>query len=210
MSNINSETMNTNAEVLAKLVPNQSAMVIELVKEYHSLVKASGENILDLGKTIYVVETELNQRYREDFYHQVGLDPKSSTVRKLKAIGEKHMRFMPFLGRLPTSWTTLYALARMSDEEFQRIVEADVLSPFVSLKAIEAVIPKTSSKSGSGFLISVDLSKVTGFGMQRDFIRKLKELVDAYQLELATSPAHQHDLESLLVDEAAIDMKHAA
>jgi hypothetical protein len=201
MPKIDTEAVNTNAEVLTKLTPNQSGKVVELVTEYRALVKASGENTLEVGKTIYVVETELNQSYKDEFYVQVGLDPKSATVRKLKTIGEKYMRFVPFVGRLPTSWTTLYGLARMTDESFQKVVAADVLSPFVTWKTIETVFPKSGAKGTSGFVVSVDLSKVSGLGMQRDFVRKLKELVEAYHLELATSPSHQQDLKILLVDD---------
>jgi hypothetical protein len=103
---------------LEKLVPDQSKIVAALVTQYNDFAKASCENIIGLAKTIHLVERELNQRYREQFYAEVHLDPNGSTVRKLKKIGEESVRFEPFLGRLPNAWTTLYALAALESHEF--------------------------------------------------------------------------------------------
>ena len=68
------------------------------------------------------------------------MDPKGTTARKLKEIGEKLTRFQPYLDKLPNTWTTIYVLAKMDDHEFQRVANSGVLHPFVTLKAIEDVV----------------------------------------------------------------------
>src|SRR5512136_377789 len=88
-----------------KLVPNQSAVVKNLAEQYRKFAKASGEDILGLAETVYIATRELNQRYLEEFYQEVGLDPKGTTARKLREIGEKLMRFQPYLEKLPNTWT---------------------------------------------------------------------------------------------------------
>ena len=109
---------------ILKLVPNQSEAVKSLAEQYRKFAKASGEDILGLAETVYLATRELDQRYLEEFYQEVGLDPKGTTARKLKEIGEKLTRFQPYLEKLPNTWTTIYVLAKMDDHEFQRVANS--------------------------------------------------------------------------------------
>ena len=111
------------AQDIVKLIPNQSEAVKSLAEQYRKFAKASSEDILGLAETVYVANQELNMRYLEEFYREVGLDPKSGTARKLKEIGEKLTRFQPYLEKLPNTWTTIYVLAKMQDHDFQRVVD---------------------------------------------------------------------------------------
>jgi len=209
MSIINT-SLNANNDIRTELVPNQSKFVDTLVKQYKALAKASSENILELAKTIHTVEKELNERYKLEFYSQVGLDAKGSTVRKLKVIGEKSPRFIPYLEKLPNTWTTIYALAKMGDHDFQKVVDAGVMSPFATMKDIEAVVAKPCSKEPTHFRISVDVSKVAETAKQREFVRRLKQLVDEFHLDLSTSSDHEEDLKGLIDADETNDMKQAA
>ena len=74
---------------ILKLVPNQSEAVKSLAEQYRKFAKASSENILGLAETVYIANRELNLRYLEEFYQEVGLDPKGTTARKLKEIGRE-------------------------------------------------------------------------------------------------------------------------
>ncbi len=118
------------ANDIVKLIPNQSEAVKSLAEQYRKFAKASSEDILGLAETVYVANQELNMRYLEEFYREVGLDPKSGTARKLKEIGEKLTRFQPYLEKLPNTWTTIYVLAKMQDQDFQRVVELESLASF--------------------------------------------------------------------------------
>ena len=147
---------------ILKLVPNQSEVVKNLAEQYRKFAKASGEDILGLAETVYLATRELNQRYLEEFYQEVGLDPKGTTARKLKEIGEKLTRFQPYLEKLPNTWTTIYVLAKMDDHEFQRVADSGVLHPFVTLKAIEDVVrsknPERKSTPSTSSSISTRLA----------------------------------------------------
>ena len=147
---------------ILKLVPNQSEAVKSLAEQYRKFAKASGEDILGLAETVYLATRELNQRSLEEFYQEVGLDPKGTTARKLKEIGEKLTRFQPYLEKLPNTWTTIYVLAKMDDHEFQRVADSGVLHPFVTLKAIEDVVrsknPERKSTPSTSSSISTRLA----------------------------------------------------
>ena len=114
--------MRVSKDIL-KLVPNQSEVVKNLADQYRKFAKASSEDILGLAEIVYIANRELNLRFLEEFYQEVGLDPKGATARKLKEIGEKLTRFQPYLEKLPNTWTTIYVLAKMEDHDFQRVVE---------------------------------------------------------------------------------------
>ena len=147
---------------ILKLVPNQSEAVKSLAEQYRKFAKASGEDILGLAETVYIANRELNLRFLEEFYQEVGLDPKGTTARKLKEIGEKLTRFQPYLEKLPNTWTTIYVLAKMDDHEFQRVANSGVLHPFVTLKAIEDVVrsknPERKSTPSTSSSISTRLA----------------------------------------------------
>ena len=147
---------------ILKLVPNQSEAVKSLAEQYRKFAKASGEDILGLAETVYIANRELNLRFLEEFYQEVGLDPKGTTARKLKEIGEKLTRFQPYLEKLPNTWTTIYVLAKMDDHEFQRVADSGVLHPFVTLKAIEDVVrsknPERKSTPSTSSSISTRLA----------------------------------------------------
>ena len=152
--------MSLSKDIL-KLVPDQSEVVKNLAEQYRKFAKASSENILGLAETVYLANRELNLRYLEEFYQEVGLDPKGATARKLKEIGEKLTRFQPYLEKLPNTWTTIYVLAKMHDHDFQRVADSGVLHPFATLKAIEDVVRvKKAGDEEHTFSVFVDLNKL--------------------------------------------------
>ena len=186
------------AQDIVKLIPNQSEAVKSLAEQYKKFAKATSENILGLAETVYVANQELNMRYLEEFYREVGLDPKSGTARKLKEIGEKLTRFQPYLEKLPNTWTTIYVLAKMQDHEFQRVAESGVLHPFATLKAIEDVVRvRKAGDEEHTFNVFIDLNKVGTALKQKEFARKLKSLLAEYHVDLETSTGHKSELEAL-------------
>ena len=186
------------ANDIVKLIPNQSEAVKSLAEQYKKFAKATSENILGLAETVYVANQELNMRYLEEFYREVGLDPKSGTARKLKEIGEKLTRFQPYLEKLPNTWTTIYVLAKMQDHEFQRVAESGVLHPFATLKAIEDVVRvRKAGDEEHTFNVFIDLNKVGSALKQKEFARKLKSLLAEYHVDLETSTGHKSELEAL-------------
>jgi hypothetical protein len=114
--------------------------VRSLIERYRSLLKTSGGSIIEQAETIYDVERNLSEWLRDEFYQQVSLDPEGATVRKLKVIGSKSARFKPFLDRIPNTWTTLYDLAKLSSEDFQKVTDAELLTPFVTAKDIREFV----------------------------------------------------------------------
>ena len=173
--------------------------VDDLVREYNTFATKSSENVLGLASTILKVD-DLGRRDREWFYAQVRLDPKGSTARKLRVIGQKLPKFQPYLNILPNTWTTLYELARLEDEDFKTVIDGGVLHPFVTLREIDEVRGRASPKAKQEFRVYFDLNKLGVRSRQVELARRLKELAAEFDLELK-APSHEEDLSSL-IDEA--------
>ena len=183
---------------ILKLVPNQSEAVKSLAEQYRKFAKASGEDILGLAETVYIANRELNLRFLEEFYQEVGLDPKGTTARKLKEIGEKLTRFQPYLEKLPNTWTTIYVLPRWTTMSSRGSPTLASCIPSSTLKAIEDVVRvKKPGEEEHTFNVFIDLNKVGNALKQKEFARKLKSLLAEYHVDLETSTGHKSELEAL-------------
>ena len=173
--------------------------VDDLVREYNAFAKKSSENVLGLASTILRVDDLDRRSDRERFYEEVKLDPKGSTARKLRVIGEKLPRFQPFLSIIPNTWTTLYELAKLEDEEFRAVIDSGVLHPFVTLREIEEVQGRASATPSLEFPLHLNLFKIATPRRQAEFFRKLKALVAEFEIDLEPmAPKREKQLSSLL------------
>ena len=177
------------------------------VREYKAYGKKSAESFLGLARTIMRVEGELGGFYRPTFYAEVGLDHDPSKLTKLKKIGENLTRFEGYLEVLPNSWTTLYELARLSDEDFRRVAESGLMHTLATMKEIDTALGRSAAKGTLQFRVYVDLSLIGSRSRQAEFVQKLHLLARDFDLK-PVAPSHEDDLSSLL-DEAD-DTKQAA
>jgi hypothetical protein len=176
--------------------------VDQLVREYNDFAKSSSGNLLGLASTVLAAE-DLGRRDRERFYADVKLDPKGSTARKLMAIGQQLPRFQPYLNIIPNTWTTLYELARLEDEEFKIVVDSGVLHPLVTLREIDEVRGRASAKpqQQQQFMFHVDLNRIGTQKVQADFVCKLKALLDEFGIEWEPmAPKREKELSRLLAE----------
>jgi hypothetical protein len=110
----------------------------ELVKRYKELARKGARCILDLAATLREA-AELPGEI-DAFCKEVGLDPKGSTYRKLIAISDRLARFEPLAERMPCAWTTIYQLAKLSDEAFERIARSDRFGPLMTARDVESIV----------------------------------------------------------------------
>lgn len=182
--------------------------VEELVNDYNAFATKSSENVLGLATTILMVE-DLGRRDRERFYADVKLDPKGSTARKLRVIGEKLPRFQPFLTVIPNTWTTLYELARLGDDEVKMVVDSGVLHPLLTMREIDEARGVASTKMSLEFPLHVDLYKISTTRRQAEFFQKLEVLCREFGIDMEPmSPKRKQEL--LRIRAETDDQQHAA
>jgi hypothetical protein len=136
---------------LGDAVPNGteglSVKCRQLVEDYRRYANKSAQNTIGMAETVAAAkqEFEKDDKGLNEFCDAVGLDAKGSTFRKLVAIGKKAERFKPLMHKLPPSWTTLYSLAKLSDDEFKIIAKMDDFGRDMTASEIKAAISNASS-----------------------------------------------------------------
>ena len=108
------------------------------VNRYNSFLKKTAEAVLGLAQTLAEAKKNLNGVDFNIFCDEVGTPEEGSTYKKLLKIAENATRFQPFVERLPNTWTTIYKLAKLPPEKFER-VSAD-LTPFITAREINEIV----------------------------------------------------------------------
>lgn len=138
-------TITTTGNERPDATNQETRMRAELVLQYKEFARKSAECILELAG-IVAKASELPEQELRAFCDEVGLEREGSTYRKLRAIGERIDRFEPHAERVPYAWTTLYELAKLSDEEFERVVRSNRLSRTMTAKDLASIVPKPLGK----------------------------------------------------------------
>lgn len=120
-------------------VPFGTAEADKLAKRYLSFAKKSAENVIKMAETLVDAE-KLFEFARRDFCTAVKLEHSGSKYRKLLKIGQEASRFEPFLDRLPNSWTTLYRLAVLDKDQFDRVVKDELFAPTMTAAEVNLVL----------------------------------------------------------------------
>ena len=120
----------------------------EFVKRYRDHTQNALENVLCMGEAVFEIyrktkSEELDKSDLEYFCQTVHLDPKSSTFRKYKAIGENASRFRQVLDKLPSSFSVLYEMTTLDAEDFERFVIQSSLTKEMTLENFKKLINKS-------------------------------------------------------------------
>jgi hypothetical protein len=146
------------------------------------------------------------------FLDQVGLDKKGATYKKLKMIGLRSARLRQHESKLPNAWTTLYKLASLNVTDFDKVVEAEVLSPFVTAAEINRVLEIAGGRSQIQYVISVSISKIESSDLS-SFANELKNCGQKYGIKLNFNQSLNERIENAqkhLVDHIDSDFQEAA
>jgi hypothetical protein len=171
-------------------VPNgteiHSPNYVKLVEQYKLFARKTAENIIGLAETLVIAEDQLAPFDFRRFCRDVGLEHDGSTFRKLKAIGEKVSRFEPFVERMPNTWTTVYKLASLKDNEFDRVTKSELFTPFMTATDVNLIVGAPKQKSGHQRDLIIDLSGLDQ-SVKIDLYRKVMALEEQFKFKLTVS-----------------------
>lgn len=139
----------STSESTSASVGIEKPTVSQLVNRYHAIGKRSVRAILDLGVLFFQAHEELKKAEVEEFYREINLPPKGSTGKKYKAIGSKASLLEAHIDLLPNDWTTIYELALLEKDQFDRLVQDSILHPGVTLQAIKDHFRKPNSNTAN-------------------------------------------------------------
>src|SRR3954452_21646738 len=122
-----------------------------LADRYKAAAKKSCGATIEMAETIVKAVHELKGRPLAMFYDAIGLNPNGSTRSKLIKIGRTSARFRRHLDRLPNAWTTLYELAQLKSDQFERLLASEALHPMATWEELKKVLGrrgKNDSENG--------------------------------------------------------------
>jgi hypothetical protein len=127
----------------------------EFIAKYQKSTKGAIEQILNMGESVLEMyelsrDGNLNEYDLNYFCMSVGIDQKSSTFRKYKAIGENADKFRESMEKLPSAFSVLYELATLDADTFERIIVNSTNINGLTLKQVRQLANKTSVPSKNG------------------------------------------------------------
>jgi len=119
----------------------------EFIAKYQKSTKGAIEQILNMGESVLEMyelsrDGNLNEYDLNYFCMNVGINQKSSTFRKYKAIGDNAGKFRECMNKLPSAFSVLYELATLEADLFERIVINGDFGKNLTLKQVRQLANK--------------------------------------------------------------------
>jgi hypothetical protein len=155
----NSQITQTNNPPAQEII---SPKCLEYVQQYNGFKKAAAKGIVGLTDTLYRASRELPDIEFNHFCREVGLDRAGSTFRKLMKIGGMAPRLEHFIDRLPNNWTTLYKLALLKNDDFNRVTKNNLLSPLMTANELNELVTRKRARRRTSLHrdLTIDLSNL--------------------------------------------------
>lgn len=141
-----SKSENADVAVVEELSLQQLQKVDSFVKKYAISVARTASAIIELAKVIYDASENLSKIEYKEFLKEIRCDDESkkSYLKKMTCIA-KDERLLSLVDVLPASYTTLYSLSSLKDDQLEMLKSENILSPDMTAKEIAYVKePKTS------------------------------------------------------------------
>lgn len=136
--------MNTN--ILNTSIEVKDELVLGYITSFKTAFSKTAKSILDIGRVVVEAKNKLSKDQYKVFAFQIGFETTSPTLLKLIKIGERYDDLITRVDLLPASWTTLYDIAQLPAEQFEKCVDDGLIQPNVLGKEIKPLLP--SYKSG--------------------------------------------------------------
>jgi len=156
------------------------------VQRFRAFAAKSAESFIRLAETLCEAEHKFTSDDFEVFCSEINLPKNSSTYKKLKKIGEAATRFKLCESKLPNAWTTLYQLSKLPVDDFERLVEDDVLTPFTTSKQITDYLTPCTSNEVDKIRDRISISGVAKLSRceMNDLFDELVSIKNRYNVKL--------------------------
>ena len=112
------------------------------VAEFKAYARKTAENILEMGRVVCETKSKSKESPKdfESFCERIGFKPKSSSIKKLAQIGKSYLALKTQAQYLPNNWTTLYQIARLTNEQLAEFIKQGLIHQNVLGSQIEALL----------------------------------------------------------------------
>lgn len=121
MSNL---TVNTTSSIISN-----NDLIQASVNEFKGYARKTAENILEMGRVVFEAKNKLkaNKAEFEAFCAGVGFKSDSSSIKKLAQIGKGYSFMKSQSDYLPNNWTTLYEIARLTEDQLKAFIDQGLI-----------------------------------------------------------------------------------
>jgi hypothetical protein len=173
-------------------------LTMTYIERYRSFARKTAESVIELARTLVEAEETLDQLQLREFFREACIEPNSPVYKKMKVIAEKSTRFDNHMQRLPSAWTTLYKLAALPANDFDRLAQTDAISPHMTAHEIDAalnrpVLPR--KKQRGSFNAFFDLSSASD-ALRAAFYDEVKRFAAALSISVKISDDLHDDIET--------------
>lgn len=117
--------------------------------EFKVLQRKTTENFLRCGQIVYLASQEEKEIFKQ-FCEKIGQTTESSTISKMKKIGEHYSRLMQVADNLPHAWTTLYKIAGIDDGLLSKLIKCGSLNKYTTCEELDDALGQASSEKAKG------------------------------------------------------------
>jgi hypothetical protein len=136
-------------KVTARLFNEESDKLIEqYVKQFNQFGKKSAEGVVGMGRVVLAAHQNLEDtnEFRK-FCNRIRFENGSSALRKLIQIGNKADLLEMYLDQLPSSWTTLYLMSTLTDDQLKEGLTRKRIDATMSGAKVKNVVDELRGKA---------------------------------------------------------------
>ena len=165
----------------------------QLIKEICASSIAEAEAILGTGELCARADVEFPKETRKELLKRLPFEP--SKFSKLATIGRATF-LKDIIDRLPPSYTIIYAVAKLSDEQRTEAVEKDVIRTTMKAKDLGAFLKSKSAKLSAtqptlkavdDILVSIARTEAFDITKESELVGQLTDLVALYGAKVIAS-----------------------
>lgn len=142
----------TNKELTTLITAEEHVKINDFVAQFNTLYAKTAESLIEMARIAYEAK-QCGKSVYAIFCERVMMKG-DATMSKLVAIGKKYQSFKSHQEHLPSNWTTLYNLTRLSEEAFNEKCDSGDICPRLtgveSLALIGRVPEAIKDKSPKG------------------------------------------------------------
>jgi hypothetical protein len=132
-----------------------NAQVEKFASQYRLCIQKSAAAVLELANVVGDAKRDLSKELFIEFREAIGANASKDTyIKKLLRIANASARLSALSDKLPPSYTTLYALSKMSADVFTQVCEDDVISPCMTALTLSPYNDKKSTSTVLDILLS--------------------------------------------------------
>lgn len=188
--------------VASDVVPFGTPSATEMAEKYNGFARKTAESVLNMAKVVSDMKAQKDKVEFEKFCDLINCKPESSYIRKFIQIGKKFDFLIANADKLPSQWTTVYQISKLSNDAIGTLIEKGSITPSLSGVAVARVLgatellevktkPTAKKVVPNGTTIGVSFEARRGTFPSAVEVRRLNRIIadlKEMNFEIATSP----------------------